>query len=84
MLGPLSFLRITKCQNENKGWGCVILVDELRDHQNKIKNLIFFNENMIEILKILKKSKVQAFWGIRLIYSNSARKMEEKTFNQLL
>ena len=82
MLGPLSFLRISKCQNENKGWGCVISINELRDQQNK--KSYSFNQNMIEILKILKNSKVQAFWGIRLIYSNSARKMEGKTFNQLL
>ena len=37
---------------------------------------------MIEILKILKNTKVQAFWGIRLTYS--AREMGEKTFNQQL
>ena len=61
MLGPLSILRISKCQNEDKGKGCVILINELRDHQNKTKNLNFFNQNMIEILKILKNSKVQAF-----------------------
>ena len=54
MLGPLSFLRISKCQNENKGWGCVISINELRDEQNKTKKLILFNQNMIEILKKLK------------------------------
>ena len=61
MLGPLSILRISKCQNEDKGKGCVILINEFRDHQNKTKNLIFFNQIMMEILKILKNSKVQAF-----------------------
>ena len=61
MLGPLSILRISKCQNEDKGKGCVILIDELQDHQTKQKNLNLFNQNMIEILKILKNSKVQAF-----------------------
>ena len=35
MLGPLSFLRISKCQNENKGWGCVISINELRDQKKK-------------------------------------------------
>ena len=37
---------------------------------------------MIEILQILKNTKVQAFLGIRLTYS--AREMGEKTFNQQL
>ena len=35
ILGPLSILRISKCQNEDKGKGCVIFIDELQDHQNK-------------------------------------------------
>ena len=45
MLGPLSILRISKCQNEDKGKGkgCVILIDELRDHQNKTKKILFFS-----------------------------------------
>ena len=32
----------------------------------------------------LNNSKVQAHWGIWLVYSNSARKMEEKILNQPL
>ena len=42
MLGPLSILRISKCQNEGKGKACVILIDEFRDYQNKTKNLNYF------------------------------------------
>ena len=56
MLGPLSFLRISKCQNENKGWGCVISINELRDQQNKKKSYFFQlnNDGNFENIKKLK------------------------------
>ena len=41
----------------NKGWGCVILVDKLQDHQNKTKKSYFFQSKHDWNFDNLKKLK---------------------------